>query len=291
MAIGTLSTARRIPVIGKSIARVGQVIDIVSQPCTADPVVIVEALWHDIPTLLWSLYKPDVNDLVTERAGIKHKRKPKRRFNIFDELHGSVPIPSGKVSSVVFHLGSMAQRVGWYLLIADATTNFLVNWTSTVYEWTGCDIPGAPFCNGYGHEDYRVYHAGDWHPLPIFFNNQYQLPFLSSAGHFQCPAGYNATFSGNVRWKSVPATGFGVGQMTNVRMVDTANNLYWELPPAQLSNDGFSFTSWQIRDWTSAAPAHDFQFWAECTETGWFTFEGSFAQLTGHKDKGLIADP
>ena len=291
MPIQTFGSARRIPLIGKSIARVGQVIDIVQQPCALDPVITVEALWHDVPTLLWSLFKPDVNDLVTERAGLKHKRKPKRRFNIFDELHSSIPVPKGVVSTAVFHLGSFAQRVGWYLLIADATTNFLVNWTSTVYEWHGCDIPGAPFCNGYGHADYRVYHAGDWHPIPCFFNNQMQFPFISSAGHFQSPPGYNATFSGTVRWKSVPATGFGVGVMENVRLIDTGTNLEWTLPPSIEDPDGYQQTSFQIRDWSSSAPAHNFQFWGECTTPGWFTFEGSFAQLTGHKDHGLIADP
>lgn len=291
MPSGTLSSARRIPVIGKSIARVGQVIDIVSQPCPLDPVIAVEAFWHDVPTLLWSLFKPDVNDLVTERAGIKHKRKPKRRFNIFDSLQGDIQMPKGRIGTAVFHLGSMAQRVGWYLLIADATTEFLVNWTSTVYEWTGCDIIGAPFAAGYGNPNFQVYNAGPWHPIPCFTNLQFQAPFLSTAGHFTSPPGYNATFTGTIRYRSVPGTVFGVGQMANIRCVDTQTNLEWTIPPAEEAPDGWMVTSFQIRDWSSAAPAHDFQFWAECTVPGWFSFEGSFAQLTGHKDRGLIADP
>lgn len=291
MPFGTLSGARRIPVIGKSVARVGQVIDIVSQPCSFDPIIAVEALWHDTPKLLWSLFKPDVNDLVTERAGIKHKRKPKRRFNIFDALEGSVPMPKGKVGTAIFHMGSLAQRVGWYLLIVDATTEFAVNWTSTVYEWSGCDIPGTPFCNGYGNPNYQIYHEGEFQPIPCFINNQMQFPFLSSAGHFQSPAGYDATFTGTLRWKSEPGTVYGVGNMNNIRMVDTVNNVYWNLPQPLITPDGYTQTTFQIRDWSIAKPAHDFQFWGTVTTPGWFQFEGSFAQLTGHKDTGLLADP
>lgn len=289
--MATLGKAKQIPVIGKSIARVGQVYDIVSQPCTPDPIVMVQALFHDAPKLLWSVFKPDVQDLAVDRAGIRHKKKPKRGFNIFDMLDSSVQMPKGRTGWAMFHLGHMAERIGWYLLIVDATTEFAVNWTSTVYEWSGCDIVGAPFCSAYGIPQYQLYHVGEWQPIPCFTNFQFQAPFLSHAGHFQSPAGYNATFGGSLKWKSVPATGFGVGQFSNIRLVDTANNLYWEMPPAIEGSDGYMQTSFAVRSWELLNPAHDFQFWGTCTETGWFSFDGSFGQLVGHKDKGLLADP
>lgn len=291
MPAGTLSGARSIPGIGKSIARVGQVLDIVAQPCAFDPIVAVTAFWHDAPKLLWAIFKPDVQDLVTDRAGIKHKRRPKRGFNIFQALDSSVQLPKGRIGTAIFPLGQLAERIGFYLLVVDATTEFAVNWTSTVYEWSGCDIIGAPFCNGYGHDQYRVYQAGEHSPIACFVNNQMQFPFLSSAGHFQCPAGYNATFSGVIRWKSEDGPGFGVGQFGNIRMVDYANNVYWNLPEAALDPSGYMQTSWQIRSWELHNPAHDFGFIGDCTVPGWFSFEGSFAQLTGHKDKGLLSDP
>jgi len=289
--MSTLGKAKQIPVIGKSIARVGQVFDVVTQSCTPDPVVYVEALFHDAPKLLWSVFKPDVNDLVVARAGIDHKKKPKRGFNIFDQLESSIKMPKGRVGTAVFHLGQAAERVGWYLLIVDATTEFAVNWTSTVYEWSGCDLVGAPYCNGYGIEAYQVYGVGEWHPIPCFHNQQFEFPFVSFAGHFNCPAGYNATFGGSIRYKSVPGTVYGVGSFTNIRLVDTSNNLYWNMPEPIESSDGYMQSSIAIRSWELLNPAHTFQFWGECTVPGWFSFEGSFGQLTGHKDKGLLADP
>lgn len=289
--MATLGAARQIPVIGKSIARVGQVIDIVSQPCTPDPVVYVTAAFHDLPKMLWAIFKPDTMDLAVDRAGIKHKKKPRKRFNIFDELNSSIQMPKGKIGTAMFHLGHMAERIGWYLIIVDATTEFAVNWTSTVYEWSGCDIVGAPFCNGYGIESYQLYHAGEWEPIPCFHNLQMQFPFVSLPGHFTCPAGYNATFGGSLKWKSVPGTGFGVGQFSNIRLVDLDTNTYWNMPPVVEGADGFMQTSFAVRSWELLNPSHRFCFYGTCTETGWFSFEGSFGQLTGHKDKGLLADP
>lgn len=289
--MSTLGSARRIPLIGDSIARVGQIIDIAEQPCTLDPIIVVEAVFHDAPKMLWSIFKPDTMDLTTERAGLRHKKKPKKGFNIFDELESSVPVPKGKVGQAVFHLGSMAERIGWYVLIVDATTEFLVNWTSTVYEWSGCDNPNGAFCAAYGNENYVLYQALPWHPLPVFVNQQFVFPFLSTTGSFHCPAGFNATFSGTLRYKSVPGTVYGVGVLDNIRLVDRVNNLYWEMPDAVDSNDGYKTTTLTIRSWELLNPAHSFEFWAECTVPGWFSFEGSFGQLTGHKDKGLLADP
>lgn len=131
-----------IPIIGPWISRVGQVRAMMATPCTIEPEVWVLAGFHSLPGLIWSLFKPDAFDQTTERLGRKHKKHKKRRFKlggmILDE---DMFARKGKLQWAIFKLGHLAERVGWWMLIIDASTELAVHWTSTAYTWSGCPTP------------------------------------------------------------------------------------------------------------------------------------------------------
>lgn len=131
---------RRIPIIGNDIYQAGQVIDIVSQPCTPSPSILVNAFFANIPMLLWSLVKPSPEDYLTERLGRHHKRRRKNRITIKDFDVGPPPGKRG-AAWVEFSAIKFIERIGWYLLVADATTDFAINWTSMAYRYSGCQDP------------------------------------------------------------------------------------------------------------------------------------------------------
>lgn len=135
---------RRIPIIGNDIYQAGQVWSIVNQTCTPNPTIAVKAFFAYAPTLIWSLVKPEALDLAFDRAGTRHKRKRYKKFNYFD--HQQIELPKGSKSALaLFKVADIAQRVGWYLLIADATTDFALNWVSMAYQYGGCDVPNANY--------------------------------------------------------------------------------------------------------------------------------------------------
>lgn len=142
-----LEIVRRLPIIGNDIYQVGQVVDIVSQPCTPVPKILVYAFFANIPTLVWSLVKPTPEDYLTERLGRRHKRRRKNRFTMADFDVGPPPGKRG-MAWVEFASIKFIERVGWYLLVADATTDFALNWTSMAYRYSGCQDPTSGYASG-----------------------------------------------------------------------------------------------------------------------------------------------
>lgn len=131
-----------IPIIGPWIGRIGQVRATMATPCTIEPEVWVLAGFHGVPRLLWSLFKPDAWDLTTERFQRGHKKKRRRRFRFGGMIEDVDFRGRGKgLQWAVFRLGSLAERVGWWFLIVDASTELAVHWTSTAYIWSGCPVP------------------------------------------------------------------------------------------------------------------------------------------------------
>jgi hypothetical protein len=134
-----------IPVIGDDLAQIGHVIDLSAQCGGTDAYLSITAMFHALPTLLISLTKPELVDV-----DIKHgKRRPRRgkflRFIVDGILQGE--FKTFNVPRTWFaQLGEWSQRLGWYMLVADATSDFLLNWTSMTYQWQGCDaVPLTPF--------------------------------------------------------------------------------------------------------------------------------------------------
>ncbi len=128
-----------IPVIGPWLRRVGQVEDLLSTPCATTPTMWVTGFFNSVPKLLWSLYGPDCIDEVFARAGLGHHRRRRIKFRgitITEALDGGVKLPG--YGTFAFEIAEAAQKLGWYMMIIDATTELAVNWTSAVYQYAGC---------------------------------------------------------------------------------------------------------------------------------------------------------
>jgi hypothetical protein len=47
----------------------------------------------------------------------------------------------GKLMTTAFKAAELAERIGWYFLIADAGIEGALNWTTAMYTWEGCPVP------------------------------------------------------------------------------------------------------------------------------------------------------
>lgn len=140
---------RRIPIIGHDIYQAGQVYRIWSQPCGIDPWIAVQASFTYTPMLLWSLFKPDWGDLTFTRGGRPHHRKGFRRFRLDGAMLAPAPTKPG-VTMALFSGYQILQRIGWYMIVVDAATDFAVNWSSMAYQWSGCRVAGLASAQGRG---------------------------------------------------------------------------------------------------------------------------------------------
>lgn len=134
--------ADRIPVVGPWIGRVGQIQDIMATPCEVEPEIWVLAFFAGAPAALFSLYKPDPFDAASERFGSGHKKRRRRRYRWNDMILLPKPTRPG-LQWVVFRVGQWAERLGWYILVADVAVEWAYNWSSMAYQWSGCANPTA----------------------------------------------------------------------------------------------------------------------------------------------------
>jgi hypothetical protein len=128
---------RRIPFIGGDIYQAGQVYDIVSQGCAPDPWIAVKGFFAYTPQLLFSLLKPELWDVTFTRKGRRHRTIRRRGF----EALFTVEMPAPKSPGVYWalaHSFQLVERLGWYFIVVDATTDFAVNWSSMAYTFSGC---------------------------------------------------------------------------------------------------------------------------------------------------------
>ena len=205
---------RRIPIIGNDIYQVGQVLSIAGQPCAPKPTIAVSAFFTYTPYLIWSLVKPEPIDFVTERFGRPHKRRRRARLNI-DDLDALSGPGSPGFKNLVYSSFKFAERVGWYFLVADATSDFLINWTSVAYQWSGCFTPDPIIAQTTGVDTFMARTVGpSTHPMPTqeHFASPDAFAGQGTVGIFGAGPKY-VTFQASPR--SVP-NAFGTGQITRV---------------------------------------------------------------------------
>jgi len=271
--------------------KVGRAVDLWAVPCTPTPEIWVSAFFHDIPHLLWSLTKPDSMDLTFDRFGLKHKRKPKKRFNIIDDMIGSSSVPGGKVGVALFRGAQIAQRVGWYLLVADATADFAINWVSTAYRWTGCDQAAAGYGSSIGKTGYRLIHDFEGDPAPIWDPVGDQFPVTASAGYMQVAPGHDSNCGVSISVRSEAGTGYDPGIISSVELVDYDSGAIIGQATPTLMSDGSYLARTYFRDWNAIKPSKKFGVKLTVPQTAWFNFEGSTFSCMADKDQGLISDP
>lgn len=128
----------KLPVIGPWIAKIGAISSILATPCNVTPTIFVEAFFYAAPNMIWSLFKPDPIDTKLEFAGRPHGRPRRSRQMKEAEKRALGTFGNGKYSSFAWEVNDLAQRVGWYLMIADVAIDNALLWTSTAYKWSGC---------------------------------------------------------------------------------------------------------------------------------------------------------
>lgn len=144
-----------IPIIGEDIYQVGQVIGILDQACVPNPVIAVEGFFSYLPTLVWSIAKPDAIDMTLDRAGRRHKRRRYRKFKKKYVDQGLIH-PQSQFQRAVFRIGQAAQKVGFFLIIVDAGTDFAVNWATMAYQWSGCNVINPNWAQNWGNSPLYV---------------------------------------------------------------------------------------------------------------------------------------
>lgn len=271
--------------------KVGRAVELWAAPCNPTPEIWVSAFFHDIPHLVWSLTKPDSLDLSVARFGVRHKRKPKKRFNLIDDMISSSPIPKGKLATALFAGQELAQRVGWYMLVVDATTDFVINWVSTAYRWDGCDNAAAGYGSSIGKTGYFLYHPFDGDPAPMWDPVGDQFPVTATQAYMICPAGHDVSAGVSVRIRSEAGTGHDPGTVTGVELVDyESGRVLNTVTPSKL-NDGSYVARTFFRDWDGIKPAKRLGVRLNVPQTAWFTFEGSTFSCMADEDQGMFSDP
>lgn len=128
------------PLIGKWMGRVGKVDAILSNSCAVTPEIWVHAAVYNAPLMIWSFLKPSPTDYLAERLG---RKKRGGKFSAFATTSPIGKPPAGGAGWLAYRSFQFTRMVGWYFTLADATTGFAVNWTSTAYRWNGCVVPGG----------------------------------------------------------------------------------------------------------------------------------------------------
>jgi len=129
-----------IPFIGNDIAKIGRAIDLYAVPCGPTAEIWVYGFFTALPTLFVSILKPDLVDInIRHRHGRPRKGKRMKFIAaaIFRDAIIEIPVPRW----VVFRIYEWGQRIGWYLLVADALEDFAINWMSLAYKYNGCTLP------------------------------------------------------------------------------------------------------------------------------------------------------
>lgn len=109
-----------------------------AEPCQPEPWIWVLAVVASAPSIVVSLTKPDTIEETYNRAQSPHKRKRKKRIPI-NSVIGQTGGGSGVNVPFGFKFaGDLAQRAGFYFLIADGLLDLAINSTSLAYRWGGC---------------------------------------------------------------------------------------------------------------------------------------------------------
>lgn len=271
--------------------KVGRAVQLWAVPCAPTPEIWVSAFFHDIPHLVWSLTKPDTMDLTFDRVGLRHKRKPKKRFNILDDMTSTIPVPKGKLGVALFAGAKLAERAGWYMLVADATTDFVLHWVSTAYRWTGCDQAAAGYGQSIGKTGYRLVHDFEGDPLPIWDPVGDQFPVTATQAYMQCAAGHDVSAGVSVFIQSEAGTGHDPGTISQIQLVDYDNNKVLGVATPQQLPDGRYVARTFLRDWDTIKPSRRLGVRAVVPQTAWFNFEGSTFSCMADEDQGMLSDP
>lgn len=224
---------RKLPFIGGTIFKIGQVYDLYNTPCSPDPWLWVYAFWHEVPFIFAMLYLPDPKDYVQERFGRGHHRK--RRWKGKAEFWKPAEINPGKgLGWAAFRMTEFIDRIGWQLLIADTAVSFAVNWTSLVYQWSGCITPDQPYAIK-KFEGGQEFSNDDWIPVP---GGTYSTHIFRDGGlaTIVIPGGYSGSFT---MWVEIsPREAPYDATSVEIRLMNLTNGDAHYFEPGKKNSDG-----------------------------------------------------
>jgi len=280
---------KRIPIIGNDIYQVGQVYNIFAQPCAPTPTIWVEAFFANIPMLVWSFVKPDPTDYLTERFGSTHKRRRKNRFRVDEIDIGKPANGKGYLRWISFTGTRIAERIGWYFLVIDATTDFAVNWTSMAYRYTGCQDPTS----GYATSDADV-------PTGYFSNGSpRQMAFGTAAfstGFFANTSNVGKLTNGpygigsTINFKEPNNDPVATIQKVELRDTSAAARAPIDIPLGAAGPGYQQQASRLIQSFDVFDPPANFQLWITASP-GWVNIENWRMSMSGWSNQGLAPDP
>lgn len=155
----------------------------------------VLAFWTGIPKAVYSIIKPSPVDYIQDRFGVHHHSKRGRNFKAGGLL--DLKINPGKgLGWAAFAASELSDKIGWYLLIADVTAELILNWTSTAYQWNGCQVPGSPWASG----SQTVSHpqaANSWQLTGVGPDSAHIFS-IGFGGIITIPPGYDYSCGGNL---------------------------------------------------------------------------------------------
>lgn len=282
---------RRLPFIGDDIANVGQVYDIVSQPCGPNPYIAVRAFFSYTPLLLWSLFKPEPLDVSFNRQGFRHSRIRRRGFEALITFELPAPQSPGLYWAIARGY-QLTERIGWYLLVADATTDFLLNWSSMAYEYSGCDGGTQGEGIAFGQPGVVGPRAAGVLNGATGTNFDFTLPGTASQGAVGITDSLPVTVAAQLTGSTSPVVG-KVGAVKRVilrRDSGPGDREDIEMDGSGAVNGNFNYSV--VRNYYAPLPARtDWQILYELSEDSLVTISDYWLKLDVARPAGLTWDP
>lgn len=288
-----------LPVVGPWFQRVGQVVDIMAVPCSPTPMMWVKGFFTQIPWLVWSLFKPDPIDATWERFGFPGATHRHGRMKVGGKIQGiPITVPRNAATTVLFKLGSLAQKVGWWFCIVDAGTKFAVNWASAVYQYAGC-LPGTnqPASGETDFDWPLVGPVREYVPWSIITNPGNRLTAYEMLFRFGDTKQYavNPTFSHWLpEFYDPPEVGFDIVNVTSGRPVHqyTGSSWPWEPRKDSFTLNGASSKTLPYFNSNTDVVTHPYQLRLRATVyKGAANLKGTTVTLGGGGLGNILNDP
>ena len=210
------------------------------------------------------------------------------RFQVKDLITRPRAIP-GTVAWQHFRVFDFTERIGWYFIVVDKTTDFLVNWASMAYQFSGCTVADAPYAIVSGSVPYIFFSIGSWHQvvLPVIVGQNIWSAFPGVIGA-------NTEGPKHVAGGVLMSEGFRNPKATLLEMRIEATsfsgtkNYVMPIP----DHDNLEDQSWDLTNvsFNTLNPPTTYKLFLRAT-FGWVTVQGGVLSAQGTLDKGLLPDP
>lgn len=134
------------PNVGPWSAKISRIMKMWIQPCDVNAYVWMTAYMVNTPILAFALLSPDCLDYTVDRFRGGPRRRRKGKIKLAEWVKPITPGNSG-IGQWMFSLKDAAQKVGLFLLVIDATLDWVIVGTSTAYQFTGCKDPDQGYAS------------------------------------------------------------------------------------------------------------------------------------------------